>query len=64
MTITNILLSIVVLVVAGMVIFYYIKKKKSAIVEKAVDVDDKTYTLDVMKNFVKKRLDEITKVNI
>ena len=27
-------------------------------------MDDKTYTLDVMKEFVKKRLDEITKVNL
>ena len=64
MTITNILLSIVALIIAGMVIFFYIKKKKTAVVEKAINVDDKTYTLEVMKNFVKKRLDEITKVNL
>ena len=64
MTITNILLSIVVIVIAGMVIFYYIKKKKTAVVENTINVDDKTYTLDVMKEFVKRRLDEITKVNL
>ena len=64
MTITNILLSIVVVVVAGMAIFYYIKKKNSEEVEDKINVDDKTYTLDVMKDFVKKRLDEITKVNL
>ena len=64
MTITNILLTLVVLVVAIAAIFYYIKKKKNEEVETTVNVDDKTYTLDVMKEFVKKRLDEITKVNL
>lgn len=64
MTITNILLSIAIIVLAGMVIFYYIKKKKEVKVEETLNVDDKTYTLEVMKNFVKKRLDEITKVNL
>ena len=64
MTITNILLSIVVVVIAGMAIFYYIKKKNSEEVEDKISVDDKTYTLDVMKDFVKRRLDEITKVNL
>ena len=64
MTITNILLSIVVLVVAGLAIFQYIKKQKNREVEAKVNVDDKTYTLDMMKEFVKKRLDEITKVNL
>ena len=64
MTITNILLSIVVLVIAGLAIFQYIKKQKNQEVEAKVSVDDKTYTLDMMKEFVKKRLDEITKVNL
>ena len=64
MTITNILLTLVVIVAAVMAVFYYIKKKKTEEVEKAVDVDDKTYTLDKMKDFVKRRLDEITKVNL
>ncbi len=64
MTITNILLSIAIVIIAGMLIFYYLKKRKEVEVEKTVNVDDKTYTLEVMKNFVKKRLDEITKVNL
>ena len=64
MTITNILLTLVVIVVAFLAVFYYIKKKKNEQVENVINVDDKTYTLDVMKEFVKKRLDEITKVNL
>ena len=64
MTITNILLTIVVLVVAIVAILYYLKKKKNEEVETTINVDDKTYTLDVMKEFVKRRLDEITKVNL
>ena len=64
MTITNILLTIVVLVIAIAAIYYYLKKKKNQEVETTINVDDKTYTLDVMKEFVKKRLDEITKVNL
>ena len=64
MTITNILLTVVVLIIAGLAIFYYIKKQKEEQVETTVVVDDKTYTLDMMKEFVKKRLDEITKINL
>ena len=64
MTITNILLILVVLVVAGAGIYYFIKKKKEAPQEKEINVDEKTYTLDKMQEFVKKRLDEITKVNL
>ena len=54
MTITNIVLTLVVLLVAGYAMYYIIKKKKTAKVETAVDVDDKTYTIDVMTEFVKK----------
>ena len=64
MTITNIVLILVVIAVAGYVIYYSIKKKKEAPVETAVNVDDKTYTIDMMMNFVKRRLDEITKINL
>ena len=32
--------------------------------EKDINVDDKTYTLDMMIQFIKKRLDEITKINL
>ena len=64
MTITNIVLIIVVLLIAGYAIFYVIKKKKNAEVETTVNVDDKTYTIEMMTNFVKRRLDEITKINL
>ena len=64
MTITNILLTLIVIVAAFLVIFYYIKKRKTEEVENTINIDDKTYTLDAMKKFVKRRLDEITKVNL
>ena len=64
MTITNIVLIIIIMLIAGYAIYYSIQKKTNAQVEVTVNVDDKTYTLDVMKEFVKKRLDEITKINL
>ena len=64
MTITNIILIIVVLGIAGYAMFYSIKKKQNAEVEVQVDVDDKTYTIEKMIEFVKRRLDEITKINL
>ena len=64
MTITNIVLILVVLAIAGYLVFYIIKKKKTAEVETTIDVDDKTYTIEKMIEFVKKRLDEITKINL
>ena len=57
MTITNILLMALVIGIAIFVVYYYIKKKKEEKVEETINVDDKTYTLDKMKEFVKKRLD-------
>ena len=64
MTITNIVLILVVLGLAIFAVYYILKKKKTEEVEDTINVDDKTYTLDVMKAFIKKRLDEITKVNL
>ena len=64
MTITNIVLILVVLGIAVFAIYYVLKKKKTEEVENTLNIDDKTYTLDVMKAFIKKRLDEITKVNL
>ena len=64
MTITNILLTLVVLVAAGSGIYYFLKNKREAPTENVIDVDDKTYTLEKMQEFVKRRLDEITKVNL
>lgn len=64
MSITNILLVIVVLVAAIVTIVYYIKKKEKEPVEEEIVKEDKTYDLEQMQDFVKKRLDEITKVNL
>lgn len=64
MPISNIALIFVVVVIAVTLVIHLLKKNKSELVEEKVDVDDKTYTLDVMIKFVKKRLDEITKVNL
>jgi len=64
MTITNILLTLVVLVAAGIAMYYFVKKKREAPTEDIISVDDKTYTLDKMQEFIKRRLDEITKVNL
>ena len=64
MTIANILLTLVVLVAAGAGIMYFFKKKKEAPTDTKMDVDDKTYTIEKMQQFIKKRLDEITKVNL
>ncbi len=64
MTITNIVLILVVLGLATFAIYYLLKKKRTEEVEDTLNIDDKTYTLEVMKNFIKKRLDEITKVNL
>ncbi len=64
MTIFNIIATPVVIGIAIYVIYNTIKKKKNAEVEVQVDVDDKTYTIEKMIEFVKRRLDEITKINL
>ena len=64
MSITNILLVIVVLVAAIGAIVYYIKKKEKEPVEEEIVKEDKTYDLEQMQDFVKKRLDEKTKFNL
>ncbi len=64
MSIANFMMMFVVLVIVLVAIVHSIRKNKSEVVEKAVEVDDKTYTLDKMIKFVKQRLDEITKINL
>ena len=63
-SVTNIILILVVLVLAVLLVMHFIKNKKTEEVENEVQVDDKTYTLEMMQAFVKKRLDEITKINL
>ena len=60
----NLILIVFVLVAAGILIIRRLKKKQDEKVEEQIHVDDKTYTLEKMTNFVKKRLDEITKINL
>ena len=64
MSITNLMMIFVVIVAVLFFIVHTLKRNKNEIVEEAIEVDDKTYTLDKMINFVKKRLDEITKINL
>ena len=64
MSIFNILLIIVIFIVAVMAVIYYINKNKNAEVEQEIEKDDKTYTLEMMRDYVKRRLDEITKINL
>ena len=64
MGMTNIILMLVVLGIALVLIKYYIDRNKSTDEEQDIVVDDKTYNLDTMIAFIKKRLDEITKINL
>ena len=60
----NALLIVIVVLIAFFILYRFIKKRKSEEAEVAIEVDDKTYTLEKMQAFVKKRLDEITKINL
>ncbi len=60
----NFILTIIVILALIVVIMRSLAKKKEQKVEQEVEVDDKTYTLEKMTAFVKKRLDEITKINL
>ena len=64
MNVTNIILTFVVLILAGVLLRYFIQKNKKSTPEETLDVDDKTYTIEKMTEFIKKRLDEITKINL
>ena len=63
MNIANLMLMFVVVVVIVLIV-RSIKNNKAAEKETVVGADDQTFTLDVMIKFVKKRLDEITKINL
>ena len=64
MSIMNMILIVAVIGIAILVLYYYINAKKKAEVVDVIDVDDQTYTLSKMIEFVKRRLDEITKINL
>ena len=59
-----ILLCIVVLIIGGVALIFWLKNKQNAEVVQEIEKDDKTYTLEKMRDYVKKRLDEITKINL
>ena len=64
MNIINILLILAVIIMTAFVMLKSIQKKQNAEIDEKIDVDEKTYNLDKMTAFVKRRLDEITKVNL
>ena len=64
MTIMNMVLIFAVIALVILFIIHKIKQQQNAETENLVEVDDQTYTLDKMIEFVKRRLDEITKVNL
>ena len=64
MSITNVLLILAIIVIAVIIIRQFINGKKNAEVVQEIDVDEQTYTLEKMIEYVKRRLDEITKINL
>ena len=64
MSVTNILLIFIIIAIAVIIIRQYIQLKQKAEVVQEIDVDDQTYTLEKMIEYVKRRLDEITKINL
>ena len=62
--IINIILIVAILGITGLIIYNNVKKKQAEEPEKEIEVDDKTYTIKKMTEYVKKRLDEITKINL
>ena len=54
MSIANIILTAVVVGIAIFAVYYFIKKRKTESVEETVNVDDKTYTIEKMEQFIKK----------
>lgn len=64
MNITNLILMAIVIGVAVAIVHKFITNNQKQEVEEQIQVDDATYTLSTMTEFVKKRLDEITKINL
>ena len=63
MTLLNGLLIILIIGIAIGIIYYHINSQKKAEIINEIDVDDKTYTLGKMIELVKRRLEEIPKIN-
>ncbi len=64
MNLINLLAILLVVAVAVFIVIKILTARKNQEVEEEVELDDKTYTLEKMTEFIKKRLDEITKINL
>ena len=62
--VVNLILMAIVIGVAFAVIRRFITKRQNEESDEKLQVDDRTYTLEMMISFVKRRLDEITKINL
>ncbi len=60
----NIIISIVIVAIVVALIYKKLKNNQNAKVVEDVVVDDKTYTLEKMIDYIKRKMDEITKVNL
>ena len=60
----NILLIFAIIILTMYFILKSVQKKQNAEIDEKIEVDEKTYNIDKMTEFVKRRLDEITKVNL
>ena len=61
---SNMLLMLLVVIIVYVLIKYFIKQRQNQAEEEKFSKDDQTYSLERMTEFVKKRIDEITKVNL
>ena len=60
----NIIISIVIIAVVVALIYKKLKSNQNAKVVEDIVIDDKTYTLEKMIDYIKRKMDEITKVNL
>lgn len=60
----NIIISIAIVAIVVALIYKKLKNNQNVKVVEDVVVDDKTYTLEKMIDYIKRKMDEITKVNL
>ena len=60
----NIIISIAIVAIVVALIYKKLKNNQNAKVVEDVVIDDKTYTLEKMIDYIKRKMDEITKVNL
>ena len=60
----NIIISIAIVAIVVALIYKKLKSNQNAKVVEDVVIDDKTYTLEKMIDYIKRKMDEITKVNL